>query len=297
MEKFDITFIGHICFDEIVPFNQPATITPGSAVLCGAAAAARVGKKVAVITRMAPEDEHILEPMHELGITTFVIPAQLTTYMKVVYPTADVDVREMAQVNNAGHFSIDEIPKIQSTHIHLAGITNQEFTLDFIEDLKKFDSNLSLDMQSFVRQVDPVSKRISLADVPEKKKIVKLGNKVKLDAVEASILTGTKDMDKVAAIFDDWGSKETLITRSGGVFVRVGHQTYFEKFTNTTNVGRTGRGDTTFAGYLAWRMNHNVRDSLRFSSAIASLKMETPGPFNGTLEEVLNRMNHNEVKH
>jgi hypothetical protein len=37
-------------------------------------------------------------------------------------------------------------------------------------------------------------------------------------------------------------------------------------------------------------MDHEIAGSLRFASAIASIKMETPGPFSGTLDDVLTRM-------
>jgi sugar/nucleoside kinase (ribokinase family) len=42
--------------------------------------------------------------------------------------------------------------------------------------------------------------------------------------------------------------------------------------------------------YLARRMDHGVQESLAFAVALASIKMETPGPFRGSLEEVLARM-------
>ena len=61
-------------------------------------------------------------------------------------------------------------------------------------------------------------------------------------------------------------------------------------FTNVNNSGRTGRGDTTFAAYLAWRQDHDAAESTRFAAALCSLKMEKPGVFRGTLEEVLKRM-------
>ncbi|MCE5265045.1 MAG: carbohydrate kinase, partial [Deltaproteobacteria bacterium] len=54
--------------------------------------------------------------------------------------------------------------------------------------------------------------------------------------------------------------------------------------------GRTGRGDTCFISYVAWRMNHGIEESLRYAAALTSLKMEKPGPFLGTQEEVLARM-------
>lgn len=122
---FDITFIGHICFDEIVPYQGETIIAPGSAVLCGAMAAARVGKKVAVITKMAKEDEHILKPMTQVGIATFLIPSNETTYMKVIHPSCNVDDREMIQMKNAGYFMLSELPDFQSRYVHLAGITDQ----------------------------------------------------------------------------------------------------------------------------------------------------------------------------
>ena len=51
--------------------------------------------------------------------------------------------------------------------------------------------------------------------------------------------------------------------------------------------GRTGRGDTTFAGYLTERLDHEIPETLEFAAALVSLKMETPGPFRGTREDVL----------
>ena len=60
---YDIAFLGHMCFDEVVPFQGQRTVRPGSAVLCGAMAAARIGKKVAAVVKMSPEDESILQPM------------------------------------------------------------------------------------------------------------------------------------------------------------------------------------------------------------------------------------------
>ena len=63
MKTYDLTFLGHMCFDEITPYQGETRVAPGSAVLCGAMVAARVGMKVAVVTRMASEDAGILRPL------------------------------------------------------------------------------------------------------------------------------------------------------------------------------------------------------------------------------------------
>jgi sugar/nucleoside kinase (ribokinase family) len=290
LDLYDIAFIGHVCFDEVIPYQGTPSVAPGSAVMCGALAAARVGKKVAVVTKMAPKDENILEPMRQNGIDIHVIPSEETTYSKVVHTTADVDERQIYQLANAGFFSLADIPPLAARQVHLAGITDQEFDLGFIRGLKENGYRLSADMQSFVRQVDPVTRCISFRDVPNKTEIVRLLDMVKLDIVEAKVLTGTDDLERAALTFETWGCPEILITRADGVLARVNGKTYYEKFSNQSVVGRTGRGDTTFAAYLARRLDHEVTESLKFAAALVSIKMETPGPFGGTLADVLARM-------
>jgi sugar/nucleoside kinase (ribokinase family) len=290
LDLFDIAFIGHVCFDEVISYHDIPRIAPGSAVMCGALAAARVGKKVAVVTRMAPKDINILEPMRQNGIELYVIPTAATTYMKVVHTSTDVDDRQMVQLADAGFFSLEDVPPLAARQVHLAGITDQEFNLGFIHGLKENGYRLSADMQSFVRQVDPVRRGISFRDAPNKTEIVGLMDMVKLDIVEAKLLTGTDDLEQAALIFEGWGCPETLITRAEGVLARVNGKTYYEKFSNQSVIGRTGRGDTTFAAYMARRLDHDVTESLKFAAALVSIKMETPGPFDGTLADVLARM-------
>ena len=289
--KYDITFIGHMVYDEIIPFGGVARVAPGSAVLCGAMVAARVGKKVAVVTKMAPKDESILQPMKDLGIDTFLIPSEETSYNRVLHFSANVDEREMTLLKSAGLISIDDVPMLDSTCVHLAGISDTEFDMALMKGLKARNyKSLSVDMQSFVRHIDPVTKNHEFSDVADKKEIVAMMDKVKLDIVEAKLLTGTDDLEKAAIIVESWGCPEVMITHSEGVLARVHGKSYYEKFSNSNVTGRTGRGDTTFAAYLSHRLDHGVPESLKFAAALVSIKMETPGPFSGTLEDVNKRL-------
>jgi sugar/nucleoside kinase (ribokinase family) len=279
-----------MCFDHIVPHRGEAHTAPGSALLCGAMAAARVGARVAVYTRMALADGPILDPLRQVGVTCALLPAAETTFMEVVHPTEDVDVREMRQLRSAGFFAAGEVRGLDARFVHLAGVTDQEFSLPFMTDLKAAGHSLSVDMQSFVRQVDAESRVISFKNVADKRRIVALMDRVKLDIVEARLLTGEGDMEAAARHFERWGCPETVITCADGVLARVGGQTFYERFSNTSVVGRTGRGDTTFAGYMAWRLEHAPAEALKFAAALVSIKMETPGPFAGSLDDVLERM-------
>jgi len=287
---FDITFIGNMCFDEVKPYDGPVRIAPGSAVLCGALAAAQVGRKIAVITRMNPKDEAILEPMRQAGIVCTLVPARETSRMEVIHPTPDVDVREMRLRQSAGFFLIEDIPQLKSRFVHLAGISDQEFTIEFMTAMKARGYSLSADMQNLVRQVDPKTRVVSFRDAPEKKRIVALLDRAKLDIVEAKLLTGRDNLEDAAKSIESWGCPEIVITQAEGVLALVEGKTCYQRFSNSNITGRTGRGDTTFAGYMAWRLDHEPAEALKFAAALVSIKMETPGPFAGTLDDVLKRM-------
>jgi len=294
VNKYGITFIGHMAFDEVHHFGGGEIVAPGSAVLCGAMVSARIGVKTAAVVRMSLDDEEITRPMKDLGVDVFIIPADCTTYSRVLHKSANVDERDITLVRTAGLMKIEDIPELDSQYYHLCGISDSEFDMDLIDGLKKRGYRLSTDMQSYVRQITPVTNEINFGDVKNKKEIVSKMNMVKLDVVEARVCTGTEDLEEAAKIFESWGCPEIVVTRSDGVLARVNGETFFEKFSNNSVIGRTGRGDTTFAAYQSWRLNHDVPTSLKFAAALVSIKMETYGPFKGTLEDVYKRI---EEKH
>ena len=250
--KYDITFIGHMCYDEIIPFGGKPHVAPGSAVLCGAMVAARIGKNVAAVVKMAKKDEEILQPMKAVGVDTYLIPSAETTYSRVLHESPQTSMNANSRSSNPpASFPSTTFRSCRSTCVHLAGISDTEFDMPLMKGLKSRGYSLSADMQNFVRHVTPVTHDIEFSDVANKKEIAAMMDKLKLDVVEARILTGTEDLEQAAIIVESWGCPETLITHSQGVLARVKGVTYYEKFSNSNVSGRTGRGDTTFAAYLS----------------------------------------------
>jgi sugar/nucleoside kinase (ribokinase family) len=290
VDPYDITFIGHMCYDEVTPFGGEPIVAPGSAVLCGAMVTARIGKKTAAIVKMSPDEDCINRPMRELGADVYVIPADCTTYSRVLHESENVDERKITLVRTAGLIRIEDIPAFESRMVHLCGISDSEFDMALIDGLKARGCSLSTDMQSFVRQITPPDNEIRFGDVDDKIEIVSKMDKVKLDVVEARVLCGTDDLEKAALVVEGWGCPEVMITHSGGVLARADGRTYYERFSNNSVVGRTGRGDTTMAAYLARRLDHGPAESLKFAAALVSIKMERYGPFQGTLEDVYARI-------
>jgi sugar/nucleoside kinase (ribokinase family) len=288
--SYDLVFMGNASIDEVYPFGGPVQPLFGGGVMLCAMAAAWSGKRIAVVTRIAECDAHRLEPLRKAGIDVHVIFTPETTRHRAFHLSEDVDQRQIVLLASAGPFSIEELPSMRPTFLHLAGLTDQEFSLGFMKDVKERGFSFSVDMQGLVRQADRRTGEVSHGDVLEKEEIAGLADKIKLDAVEATFLVGTDDLERAAVRIEEWGCGEVMVTRSDGVLVRQGGRTYFEPFSNRSLVGRTGRGDTTFGCYLARRLDHEVADSLKFAAAAASIKLESPGPFEGTVEQVLARM-------
>jgi sugar/nucleoside kinase (ribokinase family) len=282
--------MGHLAMATIVPFKGPPFAEWGGPAFFGPMAGSCLSKRVASITRIAESEAELLAPLKAAGIDLYVQHQEIAQ-IRVVHPKVSVDEREIFLIKRGGTFTIDDMPPIEPCLIHLGGLSDREFPMEFMRELKSRGFRLSVDMQSFVWKVDHENRRIHLEDIPEKQEILSLADFVKLDVMEARALTGAEVLQDQADMLEEWGSWETVITCSDGALARSEGKSVFAKFTNRSIEGRTGRGDTLSGAYLARRLDHGVEDSLRFAAALTSIKMESTGPFKGSLEEVMMRMN------
>ncbi len=289
MNRYDIVFIGQLGFGTVVPFEGPSFTERATPVVCAPIAASCQAKRVAAVTRVAESEGYLLESLKTAGVDVFVLPGEARQY-RVVFPTANVDKRQAFLIKSGGHFAIGDIPPLEPCLIHLCCFGFRALHLDLMRALKTRGFRLSVDMQNFMLQADDETGVVRLKDVPEKKEILGMADFVKLDAMEAQTLTGAEGMQDQADVLEGWGSSETIITSSEGVLARSKGKTAFAKFTNRSIRGRMGRGDTVMGSYLARRLDHSVEDSLRFAAALTSIKMESPGPFTGSFDDVIKRM-------
>jgi len=289
MKRYDIVFMGHLGTATVFPFEGNPFVERGGPAFFGPLAASCLEKRIAAVTRIANSETQLLEPLKTAGIDLYVKPVETVQY-RVVFPTVNIDERQAFLIRGSGHFCIDDLPPIEPCLIHLGGLSIHEFSLEFMRELKERGFRLSVDMCSFVNNVDEETQLIYLADVPEKKEILSMVDFVKVDVMEAKALTSTDILDDQADMLEDWGSSETVITCSEGALARNKKKTVFAKFSNRSAQGRMGRGDTFSGAYLARRLDHSVEDSLRFAAALTSIKMESIGPFAGSIEDVIERM-------
>ncbi len=284
--SYDIVLLGHFSVDRNIVAGHEA-VQSGGAVFYGSIPAARLGLRVAVITKAAEKDFHMLKPMEDAGVSVFPIASDSTTSIENRYLDDTQERRISTPLAFAGEYAIDELPRMEWKILHIAGLIRGEVGIETLEELSK-RGKLSADVQGFVRVIR--GDKMVYEDWPEKREALPLLDFLKADAAEAEILTGETDVFKAAGILSGWGAGEIVLTHPGGVLVHTsdGHANF--PFTPKEVLGRTGRGDTTICSYLSRRLSHGPIDSAAFAAALVSLKMEKQGPFSGSIEDVLKRM-------
>ena len=282
----DITMIGHISRDIMIYKEDEVRLT-GGPVIYSSAAAARSGKIVQVITRASKDAEIELNGMRANGVHVIRLDSRATTSIENIYFSTDKEKRKVTLLTQADSFTIDSMPATDSTIYHLAGLFRGEIPDEFIPYLHK-KGKIGVDAQGLLRCSE--GGKLIFRDWSSKMEFLPMVTYLKTDAAEAEILTGETDREKAAYILASWGANEVMVTHNSEVLVLADGKIYRAPYTPSNLSGRTGRGDTTFAAYLAWHIDHDPEESVRYAAALCSIKMEEPGPFKGNVELVTARM-------
>ena len=283
----DIIMIGHVSQDIMIDHNNNRHEITGGAVVYSSHAAATAKKRVRVITKLDDADRSIMENLQHDYIDWNILSSRKSTSIKNTYFTEDKEQREVVLISQADPFLLSEVEG-EASIFHLAGLFVGEIPDSLVQPLSH-RGKVALDAQGVLRTLDEDG-NLAFRDWQRKKELLPYITYFKTDAAEAKILTGLEDRRKAALLLHAWGAREVMLTHNTEVMVCSNGTIFTAPYTNRNSSGRTGRGDTTFAAYLAWRMDHDAEESTRFAAALCSIKMESPGVFRGTLEDVLNRM-------
>ncbi|MEA3351694.1 MAG: PfkB family carbohydrate kinase [Chloroflexota bacterium] len=280
--KVDIMMIGHFAKDTLVVDGQTEKAS-GGAVYYGGMALRQLGLSVVVVTRMHPDDFPRLESLRLKGAQVFAAPAQETSGIKNIYNSADMERRICKPYGFAGSFRPEDIPNLSARIYLVVPIIAGEVDLPLLKSLAD-RGPIALDVQGFVRVRD--NDHLVFREWSEIDEGLSHVTYLKVDRAEAELLTGQKDLRVAARQLADYGPREVIVTQSSGVTVFADGELYEAPFTPRSLDGRTGRGDTCFATYLGKRLNTSPAEACRFAGAVATLKQEKPGPWNGNLADV-----------
>jgi len=289
---FDIVFIGHYTKDTIV-YPAVTRVVDGGAFNYGANVAARMGLRVAVVTRLARADWHVVESLEAIGVTAFAKATPHSTCLRLIYPTDDLDQRTIELASSAGPFTVKEVAGIDARAYAIGASVRGEVPVEVVRHLAATGAILALDIQGWLRIVQD---GILTSDGwPGKEAVLPLVTVFKTDAVEAKLLTGEDDRYEAARRLAAYGPKEVLLTHSGGVLVFHDGAFHEAPWAPQAVRGRSGRGDTCTSAYLSRRLTATPAEAVVWAAAVTSLKLEAEGPFRREVAEVetlYNRLRH-----
>ncbi len=285
----NIVLIGHISRDIMIDVRGREVKAVGGAVIYAQATLSKSGTEFTVISKLPKDETELREKLLNSEVNWKIGESSNMTSIKNVYLSEDKEIREVTLISKADSFILSDIESEMADIYYFAGLFYGEIPDSMIEPLSK-KGKIALDAQGVLR-ASTEDGDIIFRDWDKKKELMPSITYLKVDAAEAEVLTNMKDRERAIRALSDMGAKEVMLTHNKEVMLFDGKTLYREPYTNKNNSGRTGRGDTTFSSYLAWRENHGIEESLKYCTALCSIKMESPGVFNGSVDDVLKRMN------
>jgi len=283
MARYDLLILGALSKDfNITPEEEEQSI--GGAVVYSSIAATRLGAQLLVITKLHPDDSAALDVFRRNEVPFLCRDSAQTTSIRNTYTTVVRDRRTCVAIGMADPFALGDIPEdVEADIYYMGGLMKGEFPESFVTAMAD-RGKTAIDVQGFLRvnEAGPMVFR----DWDRKQEIIGSVHYLKTDAAEAEILTGETDRIQAARTLASWGAKEVMLTHSSEVLVCVDDCITTAPFTAKNLSGRTGRGDTCFASYCYWRKDHSPEAACRFAAALTSMKMEAPGPFSGSIQDV-----------
>ncbi len=283
MHELDVLAIGHIDKGRVVVGGHPQSIV-GGAVHFGGMVLLALGLRVGVVTKLAKDDIEFLSDLRNAGALIFPIFSQETTAIENVISSPDSDQRRCFRRGFAGTFRPEDLPKVQARLYYVGTIIAEEVDLSFLQALAE-RGPIALDAQGCLRKL--VGDELVTDGWDWAEEALPLVQFLKVDDKEARALTGKTDLHEAAEILGRVGPQEVVLTHRDGVVVWAKGEIFEAPFRPRSLAGRTGRGDTCFSAYLGCRLRGDApKDATRFAAALTTLKLEQPGPFRSSLDEV-----------
>ncbi len=282
MSDYDIVMVGNFAKDRLI-VDGVEEVASGGGVYYGSVVIRRLGRKVAVVTRLHVDDFPRLQELREEKVEVFAIPAEGTSGIANYYRSDDMERRICQPIGFGGRYLIDQIPDIKTSVILLSPLFAGEIDLELLQQLAQ-RAPVGLDIQGFIRM--PVDNDLIFKPWAEMEQGLRAVTYLKVDRAEAEFLTGESDLARAARRLHAMGPQEIVMTESAGVTVSSGGRFYSAPFNPRSLIGRTGRGDTCFSTYIAMRLSTDAAEACRWAGVVTSLKQEVPGPWRGSMEQV-----------
>ncbi|MEO3402645.1 PfkB family carbohydrate kinase [Mucilaginibacter sp. CAU 1740] len=282
---YDICCVGHLTLDKVVT-PQAVKHMAGGTSFYFSNAIRNMDVSYVLVTSLALSEMPVVEKLRDKGIEVNATTGGETVYFENIY-SGNQDHRTQRVLQKADPFVIDQLNDVEAKVFHLGPLLADDISTEFIKKLSQH-GQLSLDAQGYLRKVE--DKNVIPVDWPEKREALQYITTLKVNEHEMEVLTGITDIHEGAKVLNDWGVKEVVVTLGsmGSVIYVDGVYYTIPAYKPTEIVDATGCGDTYMAGYLFQRAKgKGYQEAGEFAAAMASLNIQTSGPFVGTEEDVL----------
>lgn len=282
---YDICCIGHITLDKIITSKTVIQMAGGTSFYFSNAIQKMVPNYL-LVTALAKKEMYIVSDLSRKGIEVNVLSGKHTVYFENSY-SVNQDHRTQRVFQKADPFTAEQLISINAKIFHLGPLLADDIPADLIRILSR-KGIVSLDIQGYLREVH--NEIVCAIDWPEKRDALKYVDILKANEYEMEVLTGQTNVRTGAKLLCDWGVKEVIITLgSKGSVIYKDHLFYdIPAYCPDAVVDGTGCGDTYMAGYLFQRIKEaDIQFAGEFAAAMATLKIQSSGPFTGNEEDVL----------
>jgi sugar/nucleoside kinase (ribokinase family) len=286
---FDICCIGHITLDKVVTSHGEKFMAGGTSFYFSNAIS-QMDLSYLLVTAVGPAEIHYVSDLRSKDINVNVFESEHTLYFENIYGI-DQDHRTQRVLQQADPFTVAQLQHVKAEIYHLGPLVAGDIPLDLIKDLAT-KGQVSLDVQGYLRKVE--NQNVYPIDWANKQEALAYISILKANDHEMEVLTGVKDINEGAKILAGWGVKEVVITlgSKGSVIYADGIFYTIPAYKPEIALDATGCGDTYMAGYLYKRIKGvGIQQAGEFASAMAGLKIQSSGPFDGSEQDVLDYLN------
>jgi sugar/nucleoside kinase (ribokinase family) len=285
---YDICCIGHITLDKIVTSDRVKHMAGGTAFYFSNAIQ-HLPVKYKLVTALAQTEMQSVTDLQVKGIDVKALPSTHSVYFENIY-AQDQNHRTQRVLQKADPFGIADLQDVEATIFHLGALLADDMPTELIKALFS-RANVSVDAQGYLREV--IDQGVNAIDWADKKEALQYVDILKVNEHELEVLTGFTDIQEGAKVLAEWGVKEVVVTLGSMGSVIYADSIFYNipAYKPVAVVDATGCGDTYMAGYLYKRIKGGeIQPAGEFAAAMAGLKIESSGPFEGTEEDVLAMM-------
>ena len=289
MHTYDFCCVGHITLDKVVTPKNTVHMPGGTSFYCSNAIRHFNDVDYILVTLLAESEMSVVQELQSKGIIVEAHTSAHSVYFENIYGE-NQDNRTQRVLAKADPFVISQLQSVDAKVYLLGALLADDFSADIVKYLAT-KGQIAIDSQGYLREVR--EEKVYSVDWPDKRDILKHVTYLKANEVEMEVLTGETDAKKAALQLFEWGVKEVILTfGSLGSLVYDGKNFHrIPAYVPADVVDATGCGDTYMTGYLYQRSKGaSIDEAGRFAAAMATIKIESMGPFSGSKDDVLKRI-------